>query len=587
MRTWKLEIFFGLIAVIPCSAFGMGKHASPSETFPFDNPALHSFPTYRLGVGDDSACAILNGSVKCWGNNNSPLVKEAPQSISNPSAISVGGSAACVLAGGKVTCWGTPKLILPTVKTSLFHKEPVTDVTSLTVMPDGICVVSSSQGYLCSAGAGGASRLGDVVSVAYATEQVSGGGEISVSCKINDNRALDCDGVNEFDQTRVPPDVVNVDEIVFGPTTACARMGEVVHCWGKKNPNSTMPDEPWDIFADLGDSLSTGCVDLNGTYLIPNYPGPPVPEKLIQTGCTSLTNLIEFSVGGFSDASATPLELPSNGFQIDGQLHPVANSSGFYGYAAFSAKNKITVRYIVSFDHSIFEITFSKDEDGNLVMDQYSENAKECTKRLAAERGTPLEEMQEFFKSTYTFFKPSPVADPASAAVPASFQAHAKSSEATKTNDGTLWVVGISPDADGTLLLSKYLTNGTVDTSFNQDKVLSVHLGLAEKQNIDLPFVQAIDGQIYIAAEIGPWQSRQLLLLRLNSDGGLDPSFGKGGAVITDSFSAPTLTIKTENIYKVNSGNIYVVGKNTVETLDDFQQFSVKFSQSGVIPVAK
>jgi alpha-tubulin suppressor-like RCC1 family protein len=98
---------------------GNGKSGSTANSnTPVDVTGL-SHGVQAITGGDLHTCAIVNGSAKCWGNNDfgqlgngDPLNagSSAPVSVNNLSAgvqsISAGGSHSCAVVGGSAVCWG-------------------------------------------------------------------------------------------------------------------------------------------------------------------------------------------------------------------------------------------------------------------------------------------------------------------------------------------------------------------------------------------------------------------------------------------------------------------------------------------------
>jgi len=76
----------------------------------------------------------------------------------------------------------------------------------------------------------------------------------------------------------------------------------------------------------------------------------------------------------------------------------------------------------------------------------------------------------------------------------------------------------------------RYNANGSLDPSFSGDGIVSLTFGTASEINsLRIQW----DGKIVLGGFIDEGSGRDFLLVRLNSDGSLDPSFGTGGKVVT------------------------------------------------------
>jgi alpha-tubulin suppressor-like RCC1 family protein len=63
-----------------------------------------------ISVGNNYACAVVSGGVKCWGNNGfgASMVPEPVTGLtSGVTAVSVGDNTACAVVGGAAQCWGS------------------------------------------------------------------------------------------------------------------------------------------------------------------------------------------------------------------------------------------------------------------------------------------------------------------------------------------------------------------------------------------------------------------------------------------------------------------------------------------------
>jgi len=91
--------------------------APPITATPLQVTGLTSGVT-ALAVGYTSACVIVSGSVMCWGNNNNGQLGNNARGItsltpvqvtgltSGATSVSVGNTSACAVVSGSVWCWG-------------------------------------------------------------------------------------------------------------------------------------------------------------------------------------------------------------------------------------------------------------------------------------------------------------------------------------------------------------------------------------------------------------------------------------------------------------------------------------------------
>lgn len=101
--------------------------------------------------------------------------------------------------------------------------------------------------------------------------------------------------------------------------------------------------------------------------------------------------------------------------------------------------------------------------------------------------------------------------------------------------DGKMVLAGLATNAGNTLFgFARYELNGNLDLTFGNSGKVTVDLGATEEA-LGLALQQE-DGKIVAAGYSGPANNTDFTLVRLDSDGKLDPSFGSGGIVKTDFF---------------------------------------------------
>jgi uncharacterized delta-60 repeat protein len=103
-------------------------------------------------------------------------------------------------------------------------------------------------------------------------------------------------------------------------------------------------------------------------------------------------------------------------------------------------------------------------------------------------------------------------------------------------SDGKILVLGNVSNPNENLALARFNTDGSLDTGFGDNGILITDFG--EDENGNGLLIQA-DGKIVVVGESAGTEDSDVLLIRYNSDGSLDDTFGVNGKVITDLGNAP------------------------------------------------
>ncbi|MCC6186817.1 MAG: T9SS type A sorting domain-containing protein [Chitinophagaceae bacterium] len=132
--------------------------------------------------------------------------------------------------------------------------------------------------------------------------------------------------------------------------------------------------------------------------------------------------------------------------------------------------------------------------------------------------------------------------------------------------DGKIVVAGFSRDATQVVYtLARYLSNGSLDTSFDKDGIVTTTIG---SNNADArSIVIQKDGKIIAAGNTTFGSSRAFTVVRYHPNGRLDSSFDTDGIVTT------RLGTINDYLYKValhKDGKIVVVGYSNTGTKIDF-----------------
>ncbi|MCP3916959.1 MAG: DUF4347 domain-containing protein, partial [bacterium] len=136
---------------------------------------------------------------------------------------------------------------------------------------------------------------------------------------------------------------------------------------------------------------------------------------------------------------------------------------------------------------------------------------------------------------------------------------------ATLQSDGKILVAGFARGSDDDFALVRYNTDGSLDTSFDTDGILTTAIGSGDDKGRSVT-VQ-VDGKILVAGESYNGSNYDFALVRYNADGSLDTSFD------TDGKLTPALGSGDDTIYAVPvqaDGKILVAGNSHNGSDHDF-----------------
>ena len=230
-------------------------------------------PATQVSAGGFHTCALLqNGSVKCWGDNNSgQLGNNMTTDSSTPfqvlglgsevSAISAGYQHACAIQNGSVKCWGYNYYGQLGDNTTTNSSTPV----QVSGLDSGVSAISAGSHHTCALlqngsvkcwGINNNGQLGDNTTTNSSTPvQVSGldSGVSAISagshhaCALLQNGSVKCWGRNNQGQlgdnttnmSQTPISVVGFDSgvsaISEGGNHTCAIQNGSVKCWGSNS----------------------------------------------------------------------------------------------------------------------------------------------------------------------------------------------------------------------------------------------------------------------------------------------------------------------------------------------------------------
>jgi uncharacterized delta-60 repeat protein len=140
--------------------------------------------------------------------------------------------------------------------------------------------------------------------------------------------------------------------------------------------------------------------------------------------------------------------------------------------------------------------------------------------------------------------------------------------------DGKLVVAGFALNnvVPGDFGVARYNTDGSLDSSFGMGGKVTINITQFESTDVANSIVIQPDGKLVV----GGWAALQFALVRLNSDGSLDSTFGSGGKVRTDlSSTSPIRPVNSiiNSIALQQDGKIVAAGQRNT-----FMQNSLDFA---------
>ncbi|MBN2547675.1 MAG: hypothetical protein JXB15_00845 [Anaerolineales bacterium] len=126
--------------------------------------------------------------------------------------------------------------------------------------------------------------------------------------------------------------------------------------------------------------------------------------------------------------------------------------------------------------------------------------------------------------------------------------------------DGKILLVGHSIISKLIIALARLNSNGSLDTTFDYDGIVTTDLGTATLYDYGMAAALQSDGKILVAGYSATYSSENITLVRYNTDGSLDTSFNGDGIVMADlSVYDEALGLAIQPDGKIVVGGITVV----------------------------
>ena len=149
-------------------------------------------------------------------------------------------------------------------------------------------------------------------------------------------------------------------------------------------------------------------------------------------------------------------------------------------------------------------------------------------------------------------------------------------------SDGKIVVAGMTTNTSTgkDFACLRYNSNGTLDSSFGTNGIVTNDVQIGSD---DVAYSLAIqsDGKIILAGFSDDGSNKNAAMIRLNSNGTLDNTFGTSGKVLTDFITNRADEIKTVKIHAL-TGNIVVGGTSSL-TSTNSQAVIARYTSAGLL----
>ena len=148
--------------------------------------------------------------------------------------------------------------------------------------------------------------------------------------------------------------------------------------------------------------------------------------------------------------------------------------------------------------------------------------------------------------------------------------------------DGKIIVAGMTTNASTgkDFACLRYNSDGTLDSTFGTSGIVTNDVQTGSDDVVYTIAIQA-DGKIILAGYSDDGSNKNAALLRLNTNGTLDTSFGTSGKVLTDFITNRGDEIKTVKIHSL-TGNIVVGGTSSL-TSTNSQAVIARYTSAGLL----
>jgi uncharacterized delta-60 repeat protein len=148
--------------------------------------------------------------------------------------------------------------------------------------------------------------------------------------------------------------------------------------------------------------------------------------------------------------------------------------------------------------------------------------------------------------------------------------------------DGKIIVAGMTTNASTgkDFACLRYNSDGTLDSTFGISGIVTNDVQTGSDDVVYSIAIQA-DGKIILAGYSDDGSNKNAALIRLNTNGTLDTSFGASGKVLTDFITGRADEIKTVKIHSL-TGNIVVGGTSSL-TSTNSQAIIARYTSTGLL----
>ncbi len=145
-------------------------------------------------------------------------------------------------------------------------------------------------------------------------------------------------------------------------------------------------------------------------------------------------------------------------------------------------------------------------------------------------------------------------------------------------SNGKVYVTGRSSNGSNSdMYVIRINSDGTMDNTFDSDgKVVVNSIAGGNGHDIGRSLYVDSSGKVYVTGESDNGSNWDMYVIRLNSDGSMDNTFGTNGKVVVNSIAGGNWHDDGDSVYVDSNGKVFVTGESWNGSNDDMYVIEIE-----------